>query len=205
MMERTTKFLLLALCIAIVTNPTIAKKTKYKNKPDYRRLQLLKRKFKGFYLKKEFQKASQMSNKLNSLAGKVYGNNHPILSFYYTYTGRAYYGARKYRSAVTLFHKSLQINQANRRRSSSYYARDYSNLGNVYFHLKKYKKSILFFQKALQLRIRSRGKYHNSVATLYSNLGSVYEAAGNKKKALEYYEKSLSVELYNFKRLTEDN
>lgn len=195
-------FLLLVILTGIFIAPLQAQKTHYKKNPSYKKLHKVLKRFKYLYRKKDYKSAARLNYKMLSFAKNVYGKNHSILSLFYTYAGKAYYGSGKFAPAINSFLKSLKNNQINRRKNQLYYARDYTNIGKTYFRLKQYPRSIQYFQKSLNIKRKALGKYHNSVATLYSNIGTVYEAAGNKRKALEYYEKSLSVELYNFKKLT---
>ncbi|CAF0842947.1 unnamed protein product [Adineta steineri] len=99
----------------------------------------------------------------------------------------------KYEEALTLYEKSLAIDQKTLPSNHPNLASSYNNIGNVHRRMGNYPKALSYYEKALEIRQQSLPPNHPDLASSYNNIGNVHSDMGNYPKALSYYEKALEI------------
>ncbi len=143
----------------------------------------------------EYDSAMVYAEKATLLAGKLSGQSQPAiynsvqrtLAASYNLKGLVYTNVGNYPSAISVFHKSLQISQDVYDKKGQ--ATAYGNIGNVYYGQGNYTEAQRQFFAALKLREEVGDK--KGIAFSLVSIGNVYSMIRNADEAMNYYNKSL--------------
>jgi tetratricopeptide (TPR) repeat protein len=99
----------------------------------------------------------------------------------------------KYKEAITLYEKSLEISEKTLPPNYPNLAMSYNNISLVYYNMGDYSKALSYYEKALEIEQQSLPPNHPDLAIFYHNIGGVYRTMGEYSKALSHYEKALEI------------
>lgn len=96
-------------------------------------------------------------------------------------------------TAISFYHKALEIDQKVFPPNHPELATSYQSIGLVYYHMGDYAKALSFYEKDLEITKQISSPDQMNLAICYNNIGSVYDNMGDYAKALLYYEKALEL------------
>ncbi|CAF1225915.1 unnamed protein product [Adineta steineri] len=99
----------------------------------------------------------------------------------------------KYKEALTLYEKSLTIDQKTLPPNHPDLAHSYINIGNVHATMGNYPKTLFYHERGVEIQQKSLPHNHPELAISYNNIGLVHDSMGNYPKALSYYEKAVEI------------
>jgi tetratricopeptide (TPR) repeat protein len=102
-----------------------------------------------------------------------------------------------FKSALTMFEKTLEINLIRLSDDDVQFPVLYNNIGLMHFNLEHYENALENYNRALNSGFKSLPNDHNYFAQIYDNIGLVHKTANDKATAIQYFEKSFEIRLKN--------
>lgn len=94
----------------------------------------------------------------------------------------------KYKEAILLYEKSLEIRLNNLSEDDLSLANIYDNIGSAYKGIRDYSKALTFYTKALVIKKKNLPTKHPSLAATCNNIGHMYNKIGRPAKAVDLYD-----------------
>jgi signal transduction histidine kinase/DNA-binding response OmpR family regulator/Flp pilus assembly protein TadD len=138
----------------------------------------------AYSLQQWVDKAEQTSKEAVRLC--EINNNKALLEQVLTGLGAVYIRAKRFKEAVTCYHKAIQLKQELGVKTG--WGIQYNNLGIAYRENKEYDKALESYQKAIEAYTSE--KDWQRIGGSYTNIGIVYTALENYEKAIEYHFKA---------------
>jgi tetratricopeptide (TPR) repeat protein len=139
----------------------------------------------------EFDHAKEI---YNILLDSISDNNQEGVAHIYHQLGYISNNKGDYLSALSLYHKTLEIQEKCLLSNHPDLATTYSNIGLVHQDLGNYSTALLFYQNALQIREKSLPSNHSDLAITHNNIGGIHLTMGDFSSALSSYQKTLDIQ-----------
>jgi len=140
-----------------------------------------------------FKKSLIYSEKIISIAEKVFGKEHHKTATFYNDIALVYREQGNFNRSLEYYEKVLNIREKILGNTHPDTAATYNNIALVYEEMGDYSTALEYYEKTLSVFENVFGKEHPNTAIIYNNTAIVYRGKGDYDIALEYYDKALSI------------